>query len=423
MSLLFNKNRNNKNICDIYIVPYIWNFEQIAIANYMKMVTEEKLKKIGRQDSLVQNVTWRHYMFFVIHMLQSVASSIGQPVLTQYLYAKIKKEYFIANNITDTGSHQRLGHCFKNVTSPGYKLQQEVQSINAEWMQWFSLCTGIPSIVVIFIAASWIDVLGRKVVVIINMTGHMLRYLMYCLVMKLKLETSYLLCGYVIEGLVGGHLLNILVTYAYTADITPRNKKRGFLLVIVHSITHVCYGLAHLGSGYFIRETGFLWPLVFAICLSGVLIVLFLFIVPETMPRGKLSELSLKKSIRRVTVFYTANKSKSGQHRAKFWICLLAFASLSQSIIGEFGLEVLYELNAPFCWDSVQLGYYGAAMSIGIPILSILILKIMQIFLSEPLIGFTSLIFFILRSLVRAFATKSWMLYLCKYYMFNVNIF
>ncbi|GAB1609741.1 solute carrier family 46 member 3-like [Argonauta hians] len=379
------------------------------------MVRITNPKKVERQDSLVQNVTWRHYVFFIIHMLQSVASSIGRPVLTQYLYAKTKREYFQEHNLTDVQTHRSMGRCFTNTSAPGYKLQQEVQAINAEWMQWFSLSHGFPSIIIIFITASWIDVLGRKIMIVLNMTGHMLMYVMYCLVMVLNLKTEFLLCGYIIEGLVGGHLLNILVTFAYTADITPRNKKRGFLLVVVQGLTHICYGLAHLGSGYFIRETGFLWPLVFAVCLSGVLIIIFIIIVPETMPRGKLSELSPKKSVLRVTAFYTTNKSKSESHRLKFWLCLLAFASLSQSIIGEFGLEVLYELNAPFCWTSVELGHYGAVMSIGIPILTILILKLMQKCLSESLIGFISMVFFMIRSLIRAFSTKTWMLYVCEY--------
>lgn len=378
-------------------------------------------KNLQRSESLVQNVSWRHYMYFVVHVLQSCASAIGYPVITQYLYAKINKEYLEEANITiDSGDDDnlRLGHCFVNKSLPGYAIQQQVQAINAQWLQWFSLCYGIPSIIMVLVAGSWTDVLGRKVIFLINAIGHMIKYVIYGIVMKFNLRTEYLILGYITEGFSGSYFLAILVTYAYTADITPKNEKRSFFLVASDSIFHVCYGLAKLSSGYFIRATGFFWPLVFAISLSIFSSIIFILIVPETVKKGTFSDLSPKKSILRTLTFYSGSKNKPKPNKLQFWFCLLAFAALSQSVIGEFDLDTLYVLNSPFCWGSVKIGNYGAFASFAIPVITVIFMRLMQCCLPEALIASFSLLFFIGRSFVKAFSAEDWQIYLGKYIEF-----
>ncbi|XP_029643288.1 solute carrier family 46 member 3-like isoform X2 [Octopus sinensis] len=383
------------------------------------MATEENgaasKKQLQRSESLVENVSWRHYMYFVVHVLQSCASAIGYPVMTQFLYAKISKEYLEESNITVHSSDDdnlRLGHCFVNKSLPGYAIQQQVQAINAQWLQYFSLCYGIPSIITVLIAGSWTDVLGRKAVFLLNAFGHMIKYVIYGIVMKFHLRTEYLILGYMTEGFSGSYFLSILVTYAYTADITPKNEKRSFFLVASDSIFHVCFGLANMSAGYFIRATGFFWPLVFATSLSIFSSIIFIFIVPETVKKGSFSDLSPKKSILRTLKFYTGSKNKPKPNKLKFWLCLLAFAALSQSVIGQFDIDTLYVLNSPFCWDSVKIGNYGAVSSFVIPVITVIFMRLMQCCLPEALIASSSLLFFIGRSLVKAFSTEDWQIYL-----------
>lgn len=80
---------------------------------------DDTKKEDETNKAFVQNVTWRHYMFFIIHMFQSVGSAIGFPVMSQYFYHKLNKEYFAEHNITFESStpKQHLGQCFVNKSS------------------------------------------------------------------------------------------------------------------------------------------------------------------------------------------------------------------------------------------------------------------------------------------------------------------
>lgn len=380
---------------------------------------DDTKKEDETNKAFVQNVTWRHYMFFVIHMFQSVGSAIGFPVMSQFFYHKLNKEYFAEHNITFESStpKQHLGQCFVNKSSPEYILQQEVQAINAQWSQWFSLAHGIPTIAMVLLGGAWVDVIGRKTVSLLNMGSHIFKYITYCLFMKFNLPTAFLLIGYFFEGFGGSYYLSILVNFAYTSDITPKTHKRAFSLVLVQNLYHIIWGMAYMGSGYFIEKLGFFWPLIFAISVNILAIILFIIIVPETIERGKLSELSPRKSLERVTSFYTKKKQGDNRNRLQFWLCLLAFAALSQGVLGEFSLDTLFVLNSPFCWTPIKLGNYGAVMAFVNPFLSLLVLRLMQYFFNEELIASFSLGFFIARSFIKAFAKNDWMIYLCKFYI------
>ena len=381
---------------------------------------EDAKKKDETEVAFVKNVTWRHYMFFIIHMFQSVGGSIGYPVMSQYFYHKLNVDYFAEHNITfsQNASHSnRVGQCFVNKSTPEYLLQQQVQAINSQWSQWFSIAHGVPTILMVLLAGSWVDVLGRKTISLINMSSHIFKYLAYGLFMKFKLPTSFLLLGYFFEGFGGSYYLSILVNFAYTSDITPKNHKRAFFVVAVQNLYHIIWGLAHLGSGYFIRELGFFWPLVVAISVNVLAIILFIIIVPETIERGKLSDLSPLKSLKRITKFYVKKDQGKNRSRLQFWLCLLAFASLTQAVIGEFSLDTLFVLNSPFCWDPVKLGNYGAVMAFVNPFLSLIVLRLMQCFFSEELIAGLSLGFHIIRCILKALAKSDWMIYLGKSFL------
>lgn len=368
-----------------------------------------------KPESLVRNATWRHYMFYVIHAFQSIATAISSPVLSQYLYSRLNQQYFAEQNITyvknDTTSCKSLGHCYINKTTEEYHLQQRVQAITAGWTKTFSYASGIPEIFAVLIIGSWMDILGRKVVVSLNMIGHIVRYVTYALLMKSNLPTEFLVLGYIVEGCTGGYRLNMLISFAYTADITPKNYKRALLIVVSEHIFAACAGFASVGAGYFICHAGFFWPLILAIAILSLMFVLFIAIVPETVTTRKLYGLSPKMTAKRLVKFYICSKQNS-ESVHKFWLCLLAFATLSLSVIGEFSLETLFVLNSPFCWDSVKIANFTATMSFLSPIFTLLVFKLMQRCMTEELIGSTTFLFFITRCFMKAFATNDAMIYI-----------
>ena len=383
----------------------------------MPVEEDEEILEV-RSESLVQKVTWHHYMFYVIHAFQNIATAISSPVISQYLYSRLNQEYFSEQNITyiknDTSCHS-LGHCYINKTTEEYHIQQKVQATTAGWTKTFAYTSGIPEIFVVLIVGSWMDILGRKIIVSMNMIGHIIRYTTYILLMKFSLPTEFLLFGYIVEGLSGGYRLNMLISFAYTADITPKNHKRAFLIVASEHIFAACSGLASVGAGYFICHAGYFWPLIFAIAILILVFILFIAIVPETVNKGKLSDLSPKMTIKRLVKFYVCSEEKVERNEHKFWLCLLAFATLSLGVIGEFNIETLFVLNSPFCWDSVKIGNFSAVMSFLSPIFTLAIFKSMQRCMTAELIGSTTFLFFIARCFIKAFAENDFMIYVCKY--------
>lgn len=379
----------------------------------MPVQEDEQILEV-RPESLVQKVTWHHYMFYVIHAFQSIATAISTPVLSQYLYSRLNQEYFGEHNITyikNTTSCRSLGHCYINKTTEEYHIQQKVQAVTAGWTKTFSYTSGIPEILIVLIIGSWMDILGRKIIISMNMIGHIIRYITYALLMKFTLPTEFLLLGYVAEGLTGGYRLNMLISFAYTADITPKNHKRALLIVASEHIFAACGGFASVGAGYFICHAGYFWPLILAIAILILMLILFVTIVPETVTKRNFSELSPKMTFKRLVKFYICSEEKPERNEHKFWLCLLAFATLSLSVIGEFSIETLFVLNSPFCWDSVKIGNFSAVMSFLSPIFTLTIFKLMQRCMTPELIGSTTFLFFIARCFIKAFAVNDFMIY------------
>lgn len=371
------------------------------------------------QDSLVDKVTWRHYSFFFIHFLEDISYALSLPVMQQYLYAKLAEEH-IENttlSVNSTFSHGGNSLCSVNKTSPVYLLQQKIQSEAATWGLYFSLIHGVPQAFMVLLLGSWTDILGRKPVIAYNMLGFAGRCIVYIAVMYWKLPTRYLLIGYFIEGISGGYFGNILLAFVYTVDLTAKGRFRGTLLVIVGNLSYLFYGSVNFATGYFIRALGFFWPTVCSLLFKILLLILLLVFAEETVKtRGKWSDLKLGKSMRRVLKFYFKTyKYQNKYSRLKFILCITCFITLSQSVYGIWSIETLYQFNSPFCFDSIKRGRYIGITSIVQPIVSTIVLKIFQLFLSDDLIGVTTVFTSIAQNIFVALASSEWMLYAGNY--------
>ena len=336
----------------------------------------------------------------------------------QFIYAKLAEEN-MQNTTFLEGSTFKMGGnslCSVNKTTDGFKLQQDVQAQAAIWGLYFNLISGIPNIIAIILIGSWADVLGRIPTIAYNMTGHIIRSGLFAAVMYWNLPTAYLLVGYFFDGAAGGYFGNLLMTYVYTADVTKKGKQRGTFILIVSNLSYLFYGLVNFGTGYVIQAIGFFWPMIISVILSSVLMIVLVCVTAETVKiKGSWSDLGLIKSLSRVFGFYFKRNHKQGQNvQLKFCLTFLSFITLCQFVLGRWNLEPLYQLNSPFCWDSVKIGIYFGIMSVAQPAASTIILHILQKYWSEEIIAIFGLFSLIVRYIIEGLAFKSWMLYLCE---------
>ncbi|GAB1609740.1 hypothetical protein Ahia01_001259900 [Argonauta hians] len=365
--------------------------------------------------SLVDKITWRHYSFFLIHFLENMAFALSGPVMDQYFYARLAEDH-IANTSSSLNSEFDLGEnslCSVNKTSPAYILQQKVQSDAATWGLYFNLIQGIPQAFLVFLLGSWADVLGRKFATAFNMVGSLGRCVINLAVMYWRLPVSYLCIGFFLQGITGGYFAHAIILFVYTADLTSKSRTRGTLLTVVDNVSFLFYGVVNFGTGYFIRELGFFWPTLCAVVLRIVLLIMLLVITKETLKtRGRWSDLSLTKSVQRVLKFYSVSHQHQSKYaRLQFYLCIIIFISLSQSINGIWGLELLYQFNSPFCFDSIKRGRYMGITSIVQPLLCMISLKVLQLFFQDCLIGLIGVTTMIGQNIFVALATTEWMLY------------
>ena len=78
----------------------------------------------------------------------------------------------------------------------------------------------------------------------------------------LDLPIWYLLIGSFLDGCTGYYVTMLMGCFAYIADITEP-EERQFRIVVVELLMFISGIFGPIGVGYWIKEMGYLWPLVF----------------------------------------------------------------------------------------------------------------------------------------------------------------
>lgn len=387
------------------------------MAENKKQKVENLEPKAEYTDSLVENLSWRHYSFFVIRFIQSILFAIAYPPMRQYLYAKIANKYIMNTTYAINSTFNRGGNslCWsKDASLDRDNTQQKVQSETAMWNLYFNLAVGIPQILMWFYLGYLTDIIGRKPVIILNIFGYIIRLFIYAVVIYWDLATVYLLIACIFDGISGSFAGYSQLTLIYTADVTKKGKQRGFFLTVVYSLTDIIYGIVNMLSGYIIKAYGFFWPIFITAIVMFILNVNQYFLVAETLEQNsEPKKLSLTKSIKSVLSFYWhKTEEDDGRTRFKFWFCLISYAMLMQGIIGKWDVSPLYAMNSPFCWTSVELGQFTGVVLLIQPAVTIVALYFLQRIFTHEVIAVLGFLSLITENLVFAFSSKSWMLYI-----------
>jgi MFS family permease len=204
--------------------------------------------------------------------------------------------------------------------------------------------------------------------------------------------------------------------YAYVADVVPyENLTMRF--AILNSIYLLSCTVSGMLSGHLIVGLGYnvtFWMLAVLFAVSSVYV---LFAVPESLPDDKRRKtLNISAMFwSTVNAFRIYTKSRE-QPRARFQLALLLIISmiLSVMLLGMVDLETLYVLGPPYCFTSVQIGYFIALFSLIGVVAPVMAIPLFQLCVTDDIFGIMASLSGLIAFLLQGLATNTTQLFFGK---------
>ena len=305
------------------------------------------------------------YITFVLYVYDTVHNDI---------FAGQKEQTFSACNDST------------NKSDPEYKMQVRIQQESSNWATYYSLAAGIPSIIANVVFSCYTDRFGRRFLLLLPCVGSLLKLIVYSIGVYFKLSLSYFFIGSIIEGMTGQLYTILVACFTYIADVTPKKgKERSFSIVVIELSIGLRSSIFSFASGYFIKYSGYFYPLLTSGALFAIASVIVLFI-PESFPKHKRyhgnSPLDILK-----TIYDLFLGDFNWGRRWMYNVLLIVFALTMFTVFGRSSVEPIYFKDNPFCWSAEKIGCFAALKSAASQSLGMIAVKLMQKKMSDESIA------------------------------------
>uniref|UniRef100_A0AAR2M1L3 Solute carrier family 46 member 3 n=1 Tax=Pygocentrus nattereri TaxID=42514 RepID=A0AAR2M1L3_PYGNA len=268
--------------------------------------------------------------------LHAFAMFMTYPLLQQYVY-------------------RRLWHQLSGYPYPSSAVQTET----SRFLLQSELIFLLPCLFSSLLLLSYSDYRGRKVAMVPPLVGDFLFTLSYFIVSWFSLSLGYLLAAAFLAGLLGGPNTLLGGCFSYVADRCQERPagKKTVQMARLDAVLGVLSGLGSLCTGFFIRAAGFSWPFLTASMLHLLNLLYVLGVLKE--PLGQNLPPSPSSPGSGVYLLFAAST-----RRRNTVLLLLLSAFIFYKVITKSGMSIfiLFELNAPLCWNELLVGY-GSALS------------------------------------------------------------
>ncbi len=204
------------------------------------------------------------------------------------------------------------------------------------------LVMGVIAVPISYLMGSYSDTVGRRIVLLMPVTGLILASVLELLLMYFKFSSGWFYLTVAIIGISGGPCALLGIAFAYIADITTDGTKmKRMLYITVTAIGSMC--ITQVLTGVILNNAGFVYAMLYVFFLVVSALVYILSILRESLlvrsaPTAFLSAHSLSKFVHMLT-------RSDGQYRR------LKLVVYSYLIVNEsahvFGL-VLVSMQEPF---------------------------------------------------------------------------
>ncbi|XP_060067957.1 lysosomal proton-coupled steroid conjugate and bile acid symporter SLC46A3-like [Ylistrum balloti] len=352
------------------------------------------------------SLRWGHYLMgpcLTIHLYSFLYSNM---VIEQYVYSYLgKQKYPDSSFLNNNGDSQ----CNTNKTSQAYIERTDVQKMTSDWLILSSLFACMPAILTDVVMGSFSDRYGRKLFVIISLIGTFLKTVLIAMGMSTAISLNYFFLFVGIEGLTGGWCLVLSLGYAYVSDLSSTDKTRTFGFTLVE--ISVGFGLVFSGvtSGYLIKDVGFVYSMIVISTLNALNLITVLLFLPESLQHSMRSTTNILNLMKNAFTFYTHDTSSEGK-RWKYIVLSLGYVAYTMSIVGRQSVEELYQLNVPFCWNSILIGWYSSINDVVRNVIGLSSIKLFQRCLPDEIIVIVSVMSSIVSYVTEALAVNDVML-------------
>ncbi|XP_021357304.1 solute carrier family 46 member 3-like [Mizuhopecten yessoensis] len=307
-------------------------------------------------------------------------------VIAQYVYSYLaKQKYPDTSFLSNNGDSQ----CYTNKTSPAYIERTDAQTMASDWLMLSSVFACAPGIVTDVVMGSLSDKHGRKHFVVISLIGTFLKTLLIAMGMSTDISVTYFFLFIGIEGLTGGWCFVLSIAYAYVSDLTASNNTRTFANTLVEIFVGFGLVLSGVTAGYLIKNVGFVYSMIVISALNALNLIMILLFLPESLDKSKRQTTDMLHLFKSAFAFYTRDTSTDGK-RWKYILLMLSYIGLTMSIVGRQSIEQLYQLNVPFCWNSVKIGWYSSINDVVRNVIGLCSIKCLQSCLFDEIIVIVS---------------------------------
>ncbi|BFZ07209.1 hypothetical protein BsWGS_10248 [Bradybaena similaris] len=325
-------------------------------------------------------------------------------LLTQYIVKRLEDENGFSN-VTKVSS------CDAGGNSSNTEAKDDPQAQASELLSYCTLAQTIPAFIACLLLGSYTDYIGRRRLLLVPVFTNFVKAALVCCIVRFNLDLGYIYLAYGIDGISGSLYFTLLALYSYTADTSSSKKERTFWIYAVSCTTSTMSAVANVVLGQLIKSYGFFEAGLF---ISGMAFVGFtvpLIFLPETLyQRRSIKGVSPLTHLRKIFGFFFLDGSI--RRRATFCMCLLMFAFGVANDLNLVSIDTMYQMHAPFCWDSVQIGDYSAIRTAGGHFLALILYKLLQMCMAIEHIGMLGVLFQAAAFILEAFITLSWMFYL-----------
>ncbi|XP_071162126.1 proton-coupled folate transporter-like [Mytilus edulis] len=344
----------------------------------------------------------------ILVVLYFLAASCLWPVQQYYAITVIAEKHNVSNFINH---EEKSCHSPSTNSSNNPKiLVDKIEKESSQFLMYLGFCGTFLSVIPILCLGSISDRLGRKFVLCFCLAGLLLKEIIYLVVIYFHLSLYILYLAQVIEGLTGGFGGMLMALFGMTADVTEPGKNRAFRLSVVEGTASITYSLATLGMGYWIKYGNFYFPLIFISVMTILTIAFCVLFIPETSPMQGRNETFSLVYFFKCFRFYVL-PSPEGRRR-KLTASLFILALSGAAILGRSSTLTLYLLKSPICWNEVKVQIFTSVQTFANWVAAMVVVRILHVFTQDYVILVIGTLSAASASLLLAFATKDWLVYL-----------
>ncbi|GFO34922.1 solute carrier family 46 member 3-like [Plakobranchus ocellatus] len=290
----------------------------------------DKASQGKRQLASIQKLPYVLINTFIIILTVSDRNRII--LLNQFLYNRLARE--ITGNLSTDTTRNPCGSFNASDTGASQSDSNNIQGMTSSMVMKFDLSVSLLGILGSLFLGAFSTSLGRRVQLLIPISGYTVRALSILAVAFWDLDISWLYVGCVAEGLTGGAPGVYLGVFLYVSDITPRNRKRTLGLALLEGIRGIMGSGINIASGQMIQRTSFLVPASFTAC-GGLLCVSMACLMPVRTQASETWSMKMMKTSWKTMV---SPISKTQDYRVRHMVLVAAVAYF-------FGFSTIYSLD------------------------------------------------------------------------------